>query len=215
MPLGIKRVVFHGAIKSIPESAASFSPSKTSLGDMAPPGGQGRDDNTRGEGLLCTCQTLLVCHHREKAARVLPAAPPGSSLRSQVPPGRALHPPAPPPLPRRRHRGLGERSDIGPWNHGVQSDTVKLNGAHKARTMFSGGGAGGKGLHASRRQGSRASIAPSSRWVGGRRHLCCTCTCSKARTGWPGAGTARPPGAGAQIQQRCPRPARRKHGSRG
>lgn len=41
------------------------------------------------------------------------------------------------PTRRRPHLGLGECFDFGPRNHGTQPDTVKLNGAHKARKMFS------------------------------------------------------------------------------
>ena len=78
--------------------------------------------------------------------------------------------------------------------------------------MFSERGTAGwgGGNLASRRWGSCSSITPFSRWAEGRRHLYCTCTCSKEQREWPGAGKGRPPGAGAQIRQRCPRPARRK-----
>lgn len=68
-------------------------------------------------------------------------------------------------------------------------------------------GWGGEKSHTSWRLGSCCSIALHSRWVTGRRHLYYTCTCSKGQTGWPGAGRVRPPGAGAQIQQKYLQPA--------
>lgn len=122
-----------------------------------------------------------------------------------------------PCLPHAWATAPGASANIGPWNHGIRRDTVKLNGAHKARKMFSEKGTAGWGWgsHASRRQGSRSSITPSSRWVRGHRHLYCTCTCSKVQTEWPGARRATPPRAGAQSQQKCPQPAQRKQRCRG
>lgn len=151
----------------------------------------------------------LAAHHRRKLASL----PSGQSLHGCAP--HAGPAPRSPPPP-----GLGDSTGgsadapTSAPNPGTRG-TLKLNGAHKARRMFSERGRGRGESPASRRQGSRSRVVPSSRWVTGRRRLCCTCTCSKVQRGWPGAGRARPPRAGAQIQQKCPRPTRRRHKSRG
>ena len=106
--------------------------------------------------------------------------------------------------PRRPHPGLCPLAGAIP-EISAASRTLKLNGAHKANNMFSV--RGGRGRGATRpEEGVCSSVVPSSRWAVGRRHLYCTCICSKARRVWPGAGKGRPLRAGAQIQQKFPPP---------
>jgi hypothetical protein len=117
------------------------------------------------------------------------------------------------PMPRWPYLGP-QQTCWCPWNHGIHPDTVKLNGAHKARNMFSERGWWGWGA-THPKAGVCSSTVLFSRWAMGRRHLCCTCICSKVQREWPEAGKARPPRAGAQIQQKFPRPGRRTPKSRG
>lgn len=147
---------------------------------------------TGGSQSLTTGRKLAQCFYS--------TAPSSQSLR-----GRPRTPALPPPpRPRRRHGGLRRRSDFSPRSPGTHV-TLKLVGHIRQEGCLVRGDGGGGGVSLPE-AGVSLQPPPSSRWAAGRRRLYCTCTCSKAQRAWPAAGRARPPRAGAQTQQRCPRP---------
>lgn len=158
-------------------------------------------------------QMFLVYHHL-----VVPTAAPLSSLQRQ--PLWDVPHPCQPCLP---HAGVTAPGASA--NDLISVPEITASGVtlwssmghiRQETCLVRGGRRGGDGREPRFPEvGSCSSITPSSRWVGGRRRLYCTCTCSKVQKEWPGAGKVKPPRAGAQIQQKCPQPARRKQRSRG
>lgn len=213
MPLGIKTVVTN--------RVGFFFFPKSDIQVLA-------EESTNSRRLLLT----TLCHLEAKVSlcpsgsQKLPgeetARCAADATSSQVCRHRLCGTPAPPPplclvasaAPRRPRPGLRPLAGVIP-EISAASRTLKLNGAHKAETMFSER-VGDRGATRPE-EGVCSSIMPSSRWATGHRHLYCTCICSKVQRVWPGARRGRPLRAGAQIQQKSPPPRKetKKEGEEG
>lgn len=68
-----------------------------------------------------------------------------------------------------------------------------------ASNAFQAGVCGGE----EKRKQKEIAVLVSVKLVRGRRPLCCTYTCSTARTVWPAAGTETLPARAGRTQQRC------------